>query len=552
MDADAPTEAPDERKPFCLETSDDVAMEMLADVIDHVGVISQTTALTAAVLRSVSQRLVQEVFDIQAMITIASSASFDACADVPVSTVVHAATDTAPLVHAIQRTLSYCQQNPTSVRKIVATVSIDGDGHVCGDVEFASVLGSLPLFLSPAEVTFMAAHAHGQSITAPELTKVCAKALKAAEKQVKSAVRTSSFVPTVAFACPMEPKSYPMDVHTPHEVPARPQPPPVSPDNNKQSTVRGTFVGRGGRITIAAGIVSNKLNLEDVEIKLDATRDDRASDSTTFSNIFSLGTPRQLSPRELARRRDILAYLEAVEATRQHDELVAKRKKELLERPHHDGDGGHISAAAPPLRNLPLHLTLDLPYNIATPEAAPPEVHRSPSIKPSPKHRRPSQVPTVAEPSVEKPAPGEPLPLFHLPQIETGRIEVGVKVVYPGKKVKHGSKRIPSRNSRLKAHNYNTTTDGSAPTLQEEPSTPTESTSLPPLPLSPLKPLKPLGSPSPPVTLPIASTSPIKVNQVRKQAGARVRGKPPARTRFNFSEAIARTLQLSESDLEAT
>ncbi|KDO21310.1 hypothetical protein SPRG_13202 [Saprolegnia parasitica CBS 223.65] len=434
MDADATTEAPtpDERKPLCLEASDDVAMEVLTDVIDHVGVISRATALTAAVLRRVSQRLVQEVFDIQAMIAIASSASFDACADGPASTIVHAATDTAPLVHAIQRTLSYCQQNPTSVQKIVATVSIDGDGHVCGDVEFASVLGSLPLFLTPVEVQFMAAHAHGQSITAPELAKVCAKALKAAEKQVKSSVRASS---SVAFACPVEPKSYPMDVHTPHEVPARPQPPPVSPDNNKQSTVRGTFVGRGGRIAIAAGIVSNKLTLDDVEIKLDATRDDRASDSTTFSNIFSLGTPRQLSPRELARRRDILAYLEGIEATRQHDELVAKRKKALLERPHHDGDGGHISTAAAPLPNLPLHLTLNLPFNIATPDAAPPEVHRSPSIKPSPKHRRPSQVAgraDVAEPSVEKPAAVEPLPLFHLPQIETGRIEVGVKVVYPG------------------------------------------------------------------------------------------------------------------------
>ncbi|OQR99968.1 hypothetical protein ACHHYP_03768 [Achlya hypogyna] len=529
MEAEAsPGEVPEATAPLQQpECSDDAAMEIIAEVIEHVGAISRATALASAVLRGVSVRVVQELYDIVAMVTVASSASFDSTADAPPTAFDHRDAGPSPLVRAVRRTLDYCAQHPAGLRKAVATASIDGDGHICGETEIAATLASLPLFLAPDHVRFIASHAQGMTVTAADLAKVCTRAFKAASKLPRTSALVTS---TVCFAWPAEPPIYPVDVHMPHEVPARPQPP--SPEA-KHSTVRSTFVGRGVRYNVAAGIVSTKLAIEDVDVRLDAKADE--SDSTTFSNIFSLGTPRQLSPRELARRRDILAYLEAVEVAKQHDEMVARKKKELLERPV--ADGGHVTVAVP-LRNQPLQLSLELPYAIGTPPEPPIALQRSPS-KPLHKGRRPSQLePSPAKPSECKAPdavlpPGEPLPLFHLPHIDTGRLEVGVKVVYPGKKIKAGSKRIPSRNSRLK---------------------PPEPTSLPRLPLSPIKPPRPPGSPAaPPVALPPASTSPIKVNQVRHQHGThgRVRGRPPARPRFNFSEAITRTLhETPEADVD--
>ncbi|CAK4081629.1 unnamed protein product [Aphanomyces euteiches] len=173
-----------------------------------------------------------------------------------------------------------------------------------------------------------------------------------------------------------------------------------------------------------------------------------------MSNIFSLGTPRQLSPRELARRRDILSYLESIEAATAHEEMLAKKKKTLMERPIPPGEIAIVAVNAS--ENVSGTDGADgeyvvVPTSFEVLELQPShheghfKEHRTKSLRKTSLHKL-LEIPKI-------PPDIEPIPEIHLPQIETNRLEVGVKVVYPGKE-KVGGKRIPSRNSRLKLHNY--------------------------------------------------------------------------------------------------
>ncbi len=78
---------------------------------------------------------------------------------------------------------------------------------------------------------------------------------------------------------------------------------------------------------------------------------DKENDHTTLSNIFSLGTPRQLSPREMARRRDILAYLETLDEAKAA-ELCLRKDTIHGEPPRHAvvQDSYHASSSS---RELP-------------------------------------------------------------------------------------------------------------------------------------------------------------------------------------------------------
>ncbi|OQS04511.1 hypothetical protein THRCLA_03259 [Thraustotheca clavata] len=425
--------------PLIHEFTDEIALDIVDELLEHVVEISKAAYLTMAVLSSVSKRLVHEVYDIVAMVNVQKCNSFDTQADDTTSSMSNVSSDSSPLLCEIHRTIDFCVKNARTVRKIVASHHPEYRSYVHDQDHFITILSKFPIFLSPINIQFIAEHAQGHVHEVPydQIAKLCSRSLKAAEKKAK--VRKSPFLPPVMFKYPMDATTQGLDVHVPHEVPGK-KCNPERPSPEKHSTIKSNYFGRLSRITLMAGIVSNKIALEEADVHLDR---EKAADHATFSNIFSLGTPRQLSPRELARRRDILAYLESFEQNRLHEEAMAKRKRELLERPVDDFND------ITPLNGLkipPLQLHTDIPYDVNTLEE---EISKPLSLSPSKSKLK--SPPKVSETSAASKV--EPQPLFHLPQIDTGRVEVGVKVMYQGKKIKQ-NRRIPSRHSRLKLHNY--------------------------------------------------------------------------------------------------
>lgn len=245
-------------------------------------------------------------------------------------------------------------------------------------------------------------------------------------------------------------------------------------------------------------------------------------DAATLANIFSLGTPRQLSPDELARRNDILALLER-EAANSHRRMAVASVVTLSTVPvcvdevgkpistEHDrafreyaaqvssvtmtgetcvppggesmspssdkrdgrastkkskhSNDGRLTIA--PTEKSKYDLTLEPPaYGISEGNAhtrIPPELALCSPIKKSKARghiERPSNAVVALGHAGILPSPpvGQPRPIetasVHLPQLDTNRLAVGVKAVVRGVE-KRGPRHSPSRNSRVRLHNYN-------------------------------------------------------------------------------------------------
>ncbi|GLE03989.1 hypothetical protein PINS_up012900 [Pythium insidiosum] len=230
-------------------------------------------------------------------------------------------------------------------------------------------------------------------------------------------------------------------------------------------------------------------------------------DAATLSNIFSLGTPRQLTAEELARRNDILAVLEREEqrATRKlavasftaltgipppstvmddsdkvwreytaavssvtltgegcgvptagesADKKIGKRTSEktkfdlALEAPAFDVADGNTPARRAMMMELASLSPVKRGRHRGTTQTMVRGTSPGPSPSPSPSPSVPvSPVATAATTALTTPGNG------HLPQLDTSRLAVGVKAVVRGVE-KRGPRPSPSRNSRLRLHNY--------------------------------------------------------------------------------------------------
>ncbi|KAJ0400520.1 hypothetical protein ATCC90586_009743 [Pythium insidiosum] len=272
-------------------------------------------------------------------------------------------------------------------------------------------------------------------------------------------------------------------------------------------------------------------------------------DAATLSNIFSLGTPRQLTADELARRNDILAVLEREEqrATRKlavssftaltgipppttvmddsdkvwRDYTAAVSSVTLTGEacvPPGAGATAHASGDAAEKKKksgkrradrTKFDLALEAPeFEVTdgnTPARRAVELASVSPIKRS-RHRGASPAARLASPSV----PVSPVATAaattpghgQLPQLDTSRLAAGVKAVIRGVE-KRGPRPSPSRNSRLRLHNYHTTpaAENAAAATPSPPKTPHQP---PPSNASPS-----LSSHLPPV-------SPIKASPHRK------------------------------------
>jgi hypothetical protein len=249
-------------------------------------------------------------------------------------------------------------------------------------------------------------------------------------------------------------------------------------------------------------------------------------DAATLSNIFSLGTPRQLSSDELARRNDILSLLEREDATASRKMAVAsitavsvpacvgpdgkpilsdqdkvlqayvaanssitmtsgscavpaslegspnkgsnvaaaeprrgrggtdvnngKTRFELaLEPPRFDVTDGNSLARWAAAASVPGEPMGRKARSLKSPEL-------STSVSPVPPTKKtpnpPSSQQVQSSPSSHHPRPIDTAS-GHLPQLDTNRLAVGVNAVVRGIE-KRGPRHDPSRNSRLRLHNY--------------------------------------------------------------------------------------------------
>ncbi|KAG1701930.1 hypothetical protein DVH05_010420 [Phytophthora capsici] len=209
-------------------------------------------------------------------------------------------------------------------------------------------------------------------------------------------------------------------------------------------------------------------------------------DTAALSNIFSLGTPRQLSAQELARRNDLLAQLEREEVSAQRRATVASMSLSGSAKQESDGavaeqfqayvasnslvtsgiQSGVLSPTRPvqndpgvsrsrgrsTLQRSKFELERDsLVYAVSDGNAHLREETRLSALCSPIKRPRASVVPTAPE------TPGRPIQtastLAPLPQLDSSRLAIGVSAVVRGIE-KHGPRRNPSRKSRLQLHNY--------------------------------------------------------------------------------------------------
>ncbi|KAK1931362.1 hypothetical protein P3T76_013118 [Phytophthora citrophthora] len=212
-------------------------------------------------------------------------------------------------------------------------------------------------------------------------------------------------------------------------------------------------------------------------------------DTAALSNIFALGTPRQLSAQELARRNDLLAHLEreAVRAQRRATTTVitsmslnspAKRENDgavadqfqayvsanslvttgiesgVLSptRPQQRDAGTTRSRGRSTLQRSKFELERDsLTFAVSDGNAHVREETRLSTLCSPIKRPRASLDPTPPD------TPGRPIQtasmFAHLPHLDSSRLAVGVSAVIRGIE-KHGPRRNPSRKSRLQLHNY--------------------------------------------------------------------------------------------------
>ncbi|KAH9092152.1 hypothetical protein LEN26_018711 [Aphanomyces euteiches] len=504
---------------------DDVCEGIAYDLCNGIVVLSEAKRIQARVLQHTSQIIIQEMFAALSMVVIDRCESFDAMTPAAATTAPPPQYDSTGLQRTMARSLAYVANQRRAVQIQLTEHSDDGSATI-SHTALRPFLLDLPLFLSSTQVDYMvrqASHLHLEPesrIHVDHITKLCTVAVKHANKKAAKV----TFRPPVVFPAPEEPPCTPHDAHTPHDLPMRPTRPEASPDTDPtRSTVRASYQGRGSKYSFAATIQTHKLSTQDVEVHvhMDPQPPTTKVDTAAMSNIFSLGTPRQLSPRELARRRDILSYLESIEAATAHEEMLAKKKKTLMERPIPPGEIDIVAVNAS--ENDSGTDGADGEYVVVPTSFEVLELQPSRHEGHFKEHRTKSLCKTSLHKLLEIPKipPDiEPIPDFHLPQIETNRLEVGVKVVYPGKE-KVGGKRIPSRNSRLKLHNYHVKT----PPLPRPTPPPDHqgasatSDKLPLLPISPIKtsqtqPAKPTA-PAAPISLPTTIPSPIKPKYVR-------------------------------------
>jgi hypothetical protein len=233
-------------------------------------------------------------------------------------------------------------------------------------------------------------------------------------------------------------------------------------------------------------------------------------DAAALTNIFSLGTPRQLSAQELARRNDLLAQLER-EATRTQRRATTtiaasmslggapgRRESEdaacpsqaeqqqfqayvaanstvmtgvqpgVWTSPTRPERSDQVAAPRAHARGGSLRSKFELerdtlPFSVCDGDAhAREEQERLSAAVCSPiKRPRASIAPSPPE------TPGRPIQtastMAHLPQLDSSRLAVGVNAVVRGVE-KRGPRRNPSRKSRLELHNYSVR--ASAPPLR--------------------------------------------------------------------------------------
>ena len=178
------------------------------------------------------------------------------------------------------------------------------------------------------------------------------------------------------------------------------------------------------------------------------------TDTTTLSHILAVSTPRQLSPKEQSRRREILDILEQCEARKkkksdsikqfqQRQEAMRKKFRDLRGSNYnfdHNGDVIPIHHCLPPIKNG----TNTIPVTTKIVDTQP-ESELSPK-----KHRR---KPKRLRLDKLEPAPhGGYVPAI-LPQLDTARLVEGVRAIHMGVE-KEGPKRVPSRRTRILRHNY--------------------------------------------------------------------------------------------------
>ncbi|ETW01101.1 hypothetical protein, variant [Aphanomyces invadans] len=585
---------PDDVQPLCPPpyveqfVADDACAALVDNLCDSIALISEAKSMEARVLTRVSNDAIAQLFAAVGMVLIERTDSFDAMgADAPPPLQADSATDTSGFLRALGRLHSFVTRRRHSAQAYMAQTSCDGSVSLRHD-DLASFLHGLPLYLTKREVNFVTKESTKSSNTdldvrldVHSIAKVVANAIKTAKKKAGQ----SPYRPPVVFLPPEESSATPNDVHAPKELKARrPADSPERADprhptqqlSTFRTTHRSNFAGgdkRGTKYSIVATIQTHKLSMDDVElhVALDAVPPPSSPDKVdqaTMSNIFSLGTPRLLSPRELARRRDILSYLDSIEAAALQEELLAKKRRALLERPVNVIEGDVQQPCpnhCPTIHDAFLAIPTTFDICDPSPHDGPVKSHKSKGSIRKHQHDKIVELPKLADDEAVT------MPDFHLPHIDTNRLEVGVKVVYPGKE-KVGGKRNPSRNARLKLHNYHVKTpphppppDDRAPASPDTP--PPEAVVLPRLPISPIKssqtqPAKPTAPAAPILVLPKSIASPIKPTHPmggnascdasshhshaadRSQIShARVRGKQPVRSRFKFSDTLFRSLQ---------
>lgn len=232
-------------------------------------------------------------------------------------------------------------------------------------------------------------------------------------------------------------------------------------------------------------------------------------DAAALSNIFSLGTPRQLSAQELARRNDLLAQLEreAIRAERRatatvmasmslggppQDESVRPSQAEQ-QRFHAYVAANSIVTTGFEYETRPAALSPTRPersdqapaprrrerggsvarskveverdslsYQVSDGNAHAREEQERLSAAVCSPIKRPRASVVLPSPPV---TPGRPIQtastLAHLPQLDSSRLAVGVSAVVRGIE-KRGPRRNPSRKSRLQLHNYSKPFDDDA------------------------------------------------------------------------------------------
>ncbi|RHY43452.1 hypothetical protein DYB38_006359, partial [Aphanomyces astaci] len=277
--------------------SDDACASIVDDLCNGIALQSEAKHMAVRML-----------YAAVAMVLIPRTDSFDRMAP-PASSETPPASNndsTSGFLRALGRVQTFVTRQRHSAQAYMAGTSIDGSVHLRQD-ELAPFLHSLPLFLTKREVrvAFISNQSTKTSNTVldvrldvHDITKLVATAIKIAKKKAGA----SPFRPPVVFPSPEEPTATPHDVHAPKELKARP--PGDSPD--KDSTTHLTTQSSTFRFThhtstkysMSATIQTTKLSMDDVDlhVMLDTSSPDKV-DQASMSNIFSLGTPRQLSPR---------------------------------------------------------------------------------------------------------------------------------------------------------------------------------------------------------------------------------------------------------------